>query len=517
MEKVEGLFGVMDSESAPEGRAGNKETGKPRYKPVERNQLLMRTVDIEELVEADHAVRGIWEMTGLLDLSEFEQEIRAREGVAGQRTLSPRLLTSLWIYALSEGVTSARELARMCETDPGCQWLTAMETINYHTLSDFRVDHGPALEKMFVQVVGLLSAEGLIEMKRVAQDGTKIRANAGADTFRREERIQAHLELAQKQIENLSRETDEDISDRGAKARARAQREKKERLELALEELKKIRQTKKGPVDRAEVRVSMTDPEARVMKQADGGYAPNYNVQLTTDSKAGLIVGVEVTQAGNDYASLVGAVDEVEETFGQKPNQVLADGGYASRDNIEAIAAKGIDFIAPVPKTLTSANKSHRHDVAEPFQPRSFPYDSVRDCYICPAGKTLALKETRKRPGLTEFSYRAQAPDCLSCPFKQQCSPNSHNGRWIVRTVNSNVVQAFIAKMETPEAKAIYKTRSQLAEFPNCWIKTKLGLRQFRLRGVVKVRIESVWAAVTFNIQQWLRLKWKLAVATSQA
>jgi len=392
-----------------------------------------------------------------------------------------------------------------------------METINYHTLSDFRVDHGPALEKMFVQVVGLLSAEGLIEMKRVAQDGTKIRANASADTFRREERIQTHLELAKKQIEDLSRETEEDISERVAKARARAQREKKQRLELALEELKKIRQTKKGPAARAEARVSLTDPEARIMKQADGGYAPNYNVQLTTDSKEGLIVGVEITQAGNDYGSLIGAVDNLEETFGQKPNQVLADGGYASRNNIETIAAKGIDFIAAVPETLTSAGKQQRPDVAEQFQPQAFRYDGERDCYVCPAGKMLGLRETQKRPGLTEFSYQAKPADCQSCPFKQHCTPNSCNGRWIVRTVNSDVVQAFIAKMGTSEAKAIYKTRSQLAEFPNCWIKTKLGVRQFRLRGVVKVRIESIWASLTFNIQQWLRLKWKVTVAMSQA
>src|SRR6185295_9628448 len=152
--------------------------GRPRYKAIERNQLLMRTVDIERLVETDHPARGIWEMTGQVDLGEFERDIRAREGVAGQNTWSPRLLVSLWIYSLSEGVNSARELARMCESDPGCQWLTGMETINYHTLSDFRSEHGAALERVFVEVAGLMSAEGLIEMRRVAQDGTKIRANA---------------------------------------------------------------------------------------------------------------------------------------------------------------------------------------------------------------------------------------------------------------------------------------------------------------------------------------------------
>jgi transposase len=232
----------------------------------------MRTVDIEQLVEAGHPVRGIWEMMGQLELSEMEQDIRAREGVAGQNTLSPRLLGSLWIYGLSEGVNSARELSRMCETDAGCQWLTAMDPINYHTLSDFRANHGVALEKIFVQVAGLMSAEGLIEMKRVAQDGTKIRASAGGDTFRREERIKVHLELARKQIEDL-KPAGEEVSERVAKARARAQDEKQQRLERALRELKAIRETTNKTA--AEARVSTTDPEARIMKQADGGYAPS--------------------------------------------------------------------------------------------------------------------------------------------------------------------------------------------------------------------------------------------------
>jgi hypothetical protein len=239
-------------------------------------------------------------------------------------------------------------------------------------------------------------------------------------------------------------------------------------------------------------------------------------VQLTTDSKAGLIVGVQVSQAGTDYASLENAVEAMEQNFEQKPSQVIADGGYASRENIEAMASRGIDFIAAVPEPLTSGGKQKRHGIAEPFQPQAFQYDSARNCYVCPAGKTLPLRKTEKGQGRIEFGYRANAADCQSCPFKSQCTPTSREGRWIVRTVNSEVVQAFIAKMQTSEAKEIYKTRSQLSEFPNCWIKTKFGLRQFRLRGLAKVRIEATWAALTFNIQQWLRLIWRPRLVAGQ-
>src|SRR6478672_9196180 len=150
---------------------------RPRLKPINRQQLLMRSINVEQLIEADHPARAIWEMLGQVDLSRFEQGIRAVDGRAGQATVSRRLLAALWIYSYSEGVSSARELSRMCEYEPACQWLTGMETINHHTLSDFRVDHKDGLDRLFIQILGLLSAEGLVELKQVTQDGTKIKAN----------------------------------------------------------------------------------------------------------------------------------------------------------------------------------------------------------------------------------------------------------------------------------------------------------------------------------------------------
>lgn len=505
-EQVEGLFGVMEVERSQQKDSSSREVGPPRYKPIDRQQLTLKTIDIERLVEADDPVRGIWEMTGQLDYSGFEGKIRAREGTAGQRTLSPRLLTSLWIYALSQGVTSARELSRMIETDRGCQWLTALETINHHTLSDFRVDHQSALEKMFVEVVGLMSAENLIEMKRVAQDGTKIRANAGTDTFRREERIRQHLQLAQQQIEELNKQEQEEISERVAAARLRGQRETNARLQQALEELKNIRQTKSKP---EEARASETDPQARVMKQSDGGWAPSYNVQLTTDSVAGAIIAVDVTQSANDYDSLAPALKNVAQSFGKKPEQVLTDSGYICRENIVRTKAEGIDLIGPVPEMLASAGTQKRQRVAEEFQPQAFQFDKTQNCFICPAGKTLLLRTTDQRTGMTLYTYQAKRIDCTNCCFKSQCISKGDGPRSIVRTVNSDTVQAFIAKMESTEAKQIYKERSQLSEFANCWIKAKCGLRQFRLRGLIKVRMESLWAALTFNVQMWVRLVWR--------
>src|SRR5688572_1973731 len=302
----------------------------PRLKGINRKQRIMRPMDIEELVAEDHPVRAIWELVGRMNLGEFYKEIEAVEGVAGRSAWDPQLMLSLWIYAYSDGVGSAREVSRLCEYHPGYQWLTGMQRVNYHTLSDFRVQHGEALRELFIQVLGVLSSEDLITLHRVMHDGTKIKACASADTFRREERIKAHLELAREQVKVMEEGQEEEVSARVVKAKQRAAREKQQRLELALQELEKVRAGKSGEEEKGEARVSISDPEARIMKQGDGGFAPSYNVQISTDAAAGIIVGVGISQSASDCVELGGAVDRVEENTERTPDQMIVDGGYTT-------------------------------------------------------------------------------------------------------------------------------------------------------------------------------------------
>ena len=226
----------MREDNASELKAGEVEkekTRRVRLKPINREQMVLRPVDVEALVPEDHEVRAIWEFVGRLDLRRYYEQIDVVEGEAGRPASDPRLMISLWIYSYSKGISSAREVSRLCEYDPAYQWLTGMEPINYHTLSDFRVKHKEALDELFTQILGLLSSEGLISLERVMHDGVKIKVCASADTFRREERIRAHLELAREQVEQMGDpRTAEEVSPRVAKARQRAAREKKERLEL---------------------------------------------------------------------------------------------------------------------------------------------------------------------------------------------------------------------------------------------------------------------------------------------
>jgi len=237
------------------------------------------------------------------ELTRFYERIEAVEGVAGRPATDPRLLISLWVYAYMDGTPSAREIAQRCEYHPAYQWLTGAGTVCAHTLSDFRTAYGEALKELATQVLALLAHEGMVELEQVTQDGTKIRASAGADTFRRESTIQKHLEQARQRLEAMEGEDSEALSQRTIQARQRAARERLSRLEKAQQELEKVRQTRTAE-EKPQARVSLTDPEARIMKQNDGGFAPSYNVQLTTDAKQTVIVGVAVTQEGGDAGQL---------------------------------------------------------------------------------------------------------------------------------------------------------------------------------------------------------------------
>jgi transposase/microcompartment protein CcmL/EutN len=466
-------------------------------------------LDVERLIEEDHPARAIWELVGRVKLNGFYAPIEAVEGSAGRTPWDPRLLVSLWIYAYSRGISSAREIARRCTYEPAFQWLCGLGEINHHTLSDFRVSHDASLRELFVQVLGVLSSEGLVSLERVMHDGTRIKACAGADSFRREERLKEHLEAARKQVEAMGDPRQEEPA-RKRVAQERALRERQQRLEQALEEVQKVRQAKRGQ-DKEQARASQSDPQARIMKQSDGGYAPSYNVQLSTEASHRIIVGAEVSQSGSDFVHLIGAVAQVKQNLGRKPAQVVVDGGFTSRENILAMAEQGVDLIGPLAQPNTSsAGQQRQRGVSEQFHLDKFSYDAQQDIYRCPTGKSLTPKGREFCPGVVLHKYVAKAEVCAVCQFRAECCPgNQHHGRSVIRAVHSPVVRQFAEKMETEGAKAIYRQRGAVAEFPNAWLKDKLGLRQFRLRGLMKVRLEVLWAALTYNIQQWIRLSWR--------
>jgi hypothetical protein len=285
-------------------------------------------------------------------------------------------------------------------------------------------------------------------------------------------------------------------------------------LESALREFDKLKAEGK-----AKEKLSITDPEARKMKQSDGGFATSFNVQLVTDAAHKVVVGVGLTQAGNDYDQLTLGVEGVKQDLGDKPKQVVADGGYVSRDNIVAMESRGVEFIGPLCDEAGKGKGTYNQcGVSVEYYASQFVYDSVTDTFRCPQGKTLRHVAQYECNLHVSHKYCAVSADCRACPVREQCCPgNKVTGRSVQRTEELPEVVAFRKKMKTEAAREIYRQRSQVAETPNLWIKEKFGLRKFRVRGLRKAAIEILWACLTYDISLWTRLcrRMRLAAATA--
>ena len=495
----------MEAVAANPGPAKAAPALKARVKPIDRSQTMFQVIDVEQLIEPDHPARAIWEFVGRLDLAGFYERIQAVEGGPGRQAWDPRLLISIWVYAYSRGISSGRELARRCEYEPAFQWLAGLGCINYHTLCDFRSTYDAELPELFTQVLGVLSSEGLVDLERVMHDGTKIKALASKSSFHRRERLKEHLKAAREQVEALKDWKAEETVGQKA-ARQRAVRERQTRVEQALKELDTLQENASRRHKDSEVRVSYTDPQARVMKQANGGFAPSYNVQLSTEAAHQVIVGAAVTQSGNDWLSLAPAMAEVEKNCGAKPKQVVVDAGFTTRDNVVELSAQGVEMIGSL-RDLNARGQMERRGVAPEFHPKAFEYDAQQDSYRCPMGTVLKHICTRKRRSAWEHTYRADRRACEACPFQRSCC--GHEGaerRSVSRMQEPKEMEDFLERMGQDEAKEIYRQRAGVAEFTNAWIKEKLGLRRLRLRGLVKAGLEIIWASLTYNIQTYIRL-----------
>lgn len=490
----------------------------PRLAAIDRRQITLRTVDVELLIDQDHSARSIWELVGRLDLSLYYEQIASVQGRAGREHTDPQLLISLWVYAYSRGISSAREIARQCEYEPAFEWLCGLEPISHRTLSGFRSDYKAALDDLFVQVLGMLSSEGLISMERVTLDGTKIKANAGGNTFRRKEKIEAHLALACEQVRVMDEQAadEEKRTKRQASARRRAARQRASRLEAALREVERLQQDKKHDRESFVARASSTDPEAHVMRNGEGGTVPSYNVQLVTDTTHGLIVNVEATTDAIDYRQMGPALSRCLETLGSRPQQILADGDYTNHASVQAAATCGVDFYGSWQASWKPGERDAQGRSAA-FQASAFSYHAKLDCFTCPVGQTLGHHAILNREhGVRTHVYRAPKEACRTCTHRSECAPKKPRSEWvrsITRMEEPAETTAFKAKMETEQAQQIYRKRSQIAEFPHAWIKERCGLRQFRCRGRLKVAMEATWACLSYNLTRWFRIRRKLTAS----
>src|SRR3989304_4780810 len=180
----------VETFSIETGEAQRGSDGPVRLRRPDRGQWLMRPQYLEELVPPDHQVRIVWALVERLDLSGFYDAIRARGEDPGRSATDPRLLVALWLYAHVDGVGSARELERRCGEHAPYQWLCGGVNLNHHTLSDFRTGHEKALDALFTNLLAMMQHKGLVHLERISQDGMRVRASAGASSFRRREPLE---------------------------------------------------------------------------------------------------------------------------------------------------------------------------------------------------------------------------------------------------------------------------------------------------------------------------------------
>lgn len=372
-----------------------------------RQQTRLVPMDLEGLLPQDHQARAVWAFVARLDLSEFHERIRSREGRAGRPAIDPQILLGLWILATLDGVGAAREIERLCQYHLAYQWMCGGVQVNHHTLSDFRNLSTDLLNGLLTQIVAALMSEGLVELTRVAQDGMKVRASAGASSFRRRARLEEFQKMAREQIEILTKEIEDNTgaaSKREQSARKRAAESRERKVKQALEELAKAEsrnRSKDAKRNAKEKRSSVTDPEARVMKMADGGFRPAYNVHLTTTTGSNVIVAVEVNNEGTDQTTMVQLAEQIEQRYEGEAQEWLADAGCTSLKNIEKMDARGCTVYAPV-RTSKKARKT-------PVKPRkdSPPVKQWRERMESEEGKSI-------------YKLRGQTAECVNAHLRNR-------------------------------------------------------------------------------------------------
>ena len=394
--------------------------GAPRVERPNRAQLELRAVDLEGLLPPEHRARLVWDFVEGLDLAPFYAAIRSVDGSAGRPAIDPAILTALWLYATLEAVGSARALDRLCEQHDAYRWIAGGVSVNYHTLADFRVAHAEILDGLLTRSVATLMAEGLVTLTRVAQDGVRVRASAGAGSFRRRARLQHYLDEATAQVEALRRELHDDpaaTSRRQAAARTRAATERQARVKQALaheaEVAARQQQAHDSAAHRRTPRASTTDPEARVMKMPDGGFRPAFNAQFAGDTGSQIIVGVDVTNIGSDQAQLPPMLAQVRRRYGRGPGEVLADGGFTGHAAITELTRTGCVVYAPVPRPRSARRdperRLRRDSPAVAAWRQRMGTETAKVIYRLRAATAECINAIARNRGLQQFRVRGVA------------------------------------------------------------------------------------------------------------
>lgn len=415
-----------------------------RVNRPERTQVEMRFLALDQMLDKNHRARIVWQFVESLDIEPLYDGFKATIGEKGRNAIAPEILLALWLMATIDSISSARELARRTTTDIPYMWLCGGVSVNYHTLSDFRSGNAEYFEKMLVDTVTAMMSQGFVTLETVAQDGMRVRANAGSSSFRRQPKLeelhqqaQAHVEKLREESEDESKRIDADAARQAAQRRAA--NERAERIGEALRQVEELhaQKEKRHKGDGQKARCSTTDPDARKMKMGDGGFRPAYNFQFTSDGDSRVIVAVDVTNSGSDRGKMAPMHQSVVDAYGKTPQQQLVDSAFATKEDVTTLEQSGTEVFS-----------------------------------------TVYGEEPMKKRGTD--------------PFARQPG-------------DSDQYAAFRQRMATAESQEIYKQRPSIAEFPNAECRNR-GCRLLRVRGLEKVLSVALLYASTFNLMRMMNL-----------
>jgi len=421
----------------------------PRIHSPDRSQVDPNPKRIDDLIPPDDKARLVWALVEELDMTPLLDNIKSVEGHPGRDATDPRILVALWLYATDEGISSARELARRCGDCDPYKWIRGGVHVNYHTLSDFRVQHSHWLREQVVTNIATMRAEGLASLDKLGQDGMRVRANAGSGSFKKAEKLSQLLEEAEQRWDQLQQEFEQTQRTSAEQAaQTRAARERIERLKQAREEVKQVaeQREKRKKGDGETARASITDPKSRRMKMADGGTRPAYNVQFDTDLDSLIIMGDDVVQSGSDSGQIEPMVQQIEADQGPLPedSEYYVDGGFCSHADLESMDGRGVTVFAPVKAVAKKKQKGE-----DPFAPKR--------------GDTPAVAGWRQRMGTEEAQEKYKQRSKTEYP-NATCR-NRGLQQFLVRGLDKvrTVVMWYVLTHNLFRMVALRAARSQMA------------------------------------------------------
>jgi transposase len=418
-----------------------QQRGEARTKLPERSQVEMQFLSLDQWLGQDHRVRIVWQYVESLDLTELYQSIKATRDNVGRDAIDPRILFALLLFATIEGLDSARRIDELTRRDIPYMWICGGVSVNYHRLSDFRTEHGELLERIVTGSIAVLIHQGLIDLKTVAQDGMRVRASAGSGSFRQDASLEAALKEAEAHVENVRQQHAEE-TDSGDKRRVAAR-------ERAAREKKE--------------RIEAAREELK-------------NIQNRYDHRS----------SGKPCSK-----PRASKTDPEARRMKMADGGTRPALNVQFASDGDAQMIVSVDVSNQGSDSGLMKPMYDDVCAR---YDVTPEAYLVDGGFGKKDDVTHVEKNRTQV---------YSPLYSEKKLLDEGKDPYAARPQESAEMTAYRARMGTAEAKTIYKRRGAIAEFPNAECRNR-GLRQFRVRGLVKAKAQALWQVLAFN---WMRMR----------